>query len=451
MTTSRLALGQPVADGITPSVNFFNRRLLTGDDLTREQTAQAEARERLGRVVGRGVSHGLGVWRAATQPPGAAPVLIVDAGAAVASDGRVLELTRRVELELSEDVTLPDPGEDAGFADCAPLQQGGAQAGTGVHVLVIGPARTGTGRAAIGGLDDGVAPCAVGYWADGVRLRLVRVNLGAIPPDRAPQVRSVFANAVLGTTDPRRRDALVPWAFPPRVASGDLDDPSPLADPRDRWGLLDDLPPGCIGHDEVPLAALRWTAAGLDWLDMWAVRRRVTRPPAPGLGWLAGDRVRAEAEARLQQFTDHVWELAVPPAAGDPPLAAATVLTHLPPVCVVPLRVAAGAPGLDLDAFLGLQAPANIALIDAAAVPALVEEGMAHAPVAVPGAEPVRAYLVRENAAVVAADPGNRQLVAVLASPRIPYRGRERFAVPGDVARLGDAVFGPSRFAAHVD
>ena len=54
MTGDVITTEQPVLTGGISSVAFFNGRLLTGEDLTREQLATTEARLRVGRVLGSG-------------------------------------------------------------------------------------------------------------------------------------------------------------------------------------------------------------------------------------------------------------------------------------------------------------------------------------------------------------------------------------------------------------
>ena len=50
----------------TRSVNFFNGRLLTGEDLTAEQKSNRVAHSLLGQAVGSGVAYGLEVSESAT-------------------------------------------------------------------------------------------------------------------------------------------------------------------------------------------------------------------------------------------------------------------------------------------------------------------------------------------------------------------------------------------------
>ena len=49
---SAVELQNPILDGGIRSVNFFNGRLLTARDLSREQDANREATNRLGQALG---------------------------------------------------------------------------------------------------------------------------------------------------------------------------------------------------------------------------------------------------------------------------------------------------------------------------------------------------------------------------------------------------------------
>src|SRR2546423_9301844 len=94
VTDSRIDLQQPVLDGGIRSINFFNGRLLSARDLTREQTATREADRRLGQAVGDGIAYGLEV----SKTPGAgndSPAVSVEAGLAINRNGPTLMLASR--------------------------------------------------------------------------------------------------------------------------------------------------------------------------------------------------------------------------------------------------------------------------------------------------------------------------------------------------------------------
>ena len=73
---SQISLQQPILYGGILSINFFNGRLLSARDLTREQSANRESDRRLGQAIGEGIAYGLEVSKstASTQQ---APVVTV--------------------------------------------------------------------------------------------------------------------------------------------------------------------------------------------------------------------------------------------------------------------------------------------------------------------------------------------------------------------------------------
>src|SRR3970282_1797040 len=93
-------LQQTILDGGIRAVNFFNGRLLTGEDLAREQTARREADRRLGLALGDGVARGLEVAEAKDQSYGTAAT--VAAGLAINRRGQTLHLPCAVDVLLSD-------------------------------------------------------------------------------------------------------------------------------------------------------------------------------------------------------------------------------------------------------------------------------------------------------------------------------------------------------------
>jgi hypothetical protein len=89
MSGDALQLEQPLKEGGIRSVNFFNGRLLTAKDLSREQQARRDWDARLGLAVGDGVAFGLEAARDTDLDAPAAPVLRVKAGLAVNRAGQV--------------------------------------------------------------------------------------------------------------------------------------------------------------------------------------------------------------------------------------------------------------------------------------------------------------------------------------------------------------------------
>jgi hypothetical protein len=398
-------LEQPITSGGIRTVNFFNGRLLTGEDLSREQEANVLARLRLGRVLGSGVAHGLEVSQALVGSTNERPVLTVEAGIAVAPSGRVLELTEATDVALTRD---PPQGGSPSlvFHDCAPTLPGTYTAGAGVYLLTLAPASAGVGRASTSGLGSEQAACATAAYLEGVRFRLLRLVLPAKVTTNQSLLRNRLAHLLLGTQ---------------RLASLTLD---PLNAPVRGWGFLEELREGCLTDGEVPLAVLYWrSAGGLRFVDTWAVRRRLTRPPAAA-AWpaFAGERLLAEGEARFLQFQDQLDGLRRS-AASPLTVKARTHFERLPPLGIVPVGSTASARGFHhVDFFDGMKARKPI-FVEGSILNALVRTSFAFPAFSAATSELVWLYLVRENAQAA----GSAQQYVVFANPHMPFAGDPRF------------------------
>jgi hypothetical protein len=414
-------LGTQIATPALRWPRFFNGRLLTGEDLAGEQSANRAARAQLGRALGTGVAFGLEVAPATGVGSAARPVLSVQAGLAVNPRGEPLELPCATTVALAAappDPDAPDDGE-GDFTLCRPPAPGTGTPTTGVFVLTIGPRSATQGRAPVSGLGDEPAACNVKWWLDGVAFALCSVALPNGLEDEPDMLRNRLAHLCFGTVDPARLSGLE----------------APFAHGAGSYGVLD----GQLPDDQVPLALLRWTLQGLEFVDCWSVRRRLTALQATS-AWpqFAGARRRAEAEAMLAQFEDEIELLRVRHPGPDE-VAAADRFAFLPPAGLLP--VAGGSlPGFDAPTFFGEQGSRDVAQIDAERVPALMHDSFRHEPIAVDGEERIQLYRIRENELAVAA--GQVAQPAILFAKRsLPYRG---------VARFGDARFDLSRYATRV-
>src|SRR5712664_4169653 len=169
-----LQLQQPLKDGGIRTARFFNGRLLTGKDLTREQDARREADRRIGRAIGEGVAFGLEVTRDGQRDVKTAPVLRVSAGLAVNRAGRALRLEADVSVALTR--RFDAVTADCLFDDCQPIGGGVYVAGAGIYVLTIAPAQATEGRAQTNGLDPSNVACNTDAFVEGVQFRLLKVN-----------------------------------------------------------------------------------------------------------------------------------------------------------------------------------------------------------------------------------------------------------------------------------
>ena len=99
MPSARLFETYLEVEGIR-STNFFNGRLLTGEDMQQEQAAARAALLRLGRATVEGIAHGLQVTAMVGGGSREDPVVTVARGLAIARDGQAISLANPVSLSL---------------------------------------------------------------------------------------------------------------------------------------------------------------------------------------------------------------------------------------------------------------------------------------------------------------------------------------------------------------
>ncbi len=333
MTTQ--SLDQPfVATTALRSVNFFNGRLLTGDDLSREQATQLARLARLGRAEGDGIAWGFRVERQPALSTKTHPVVTVTAGLAVSRAGTAIELPADIDVALYRDASAAPAGAEPGnlFADCQLDAPGTYTAGAGVYLLTVAPGEQAEGRAQVNGLGNADAPCNVALEAEALAFRLIRLS---VPHDELVEkalLRNRIAYQCFGT------DAL----------AGVVADP--FGTPVTSYGLLDTLRTQTLSDDEVPLATIGWSIDdGIQFVDLWSVRRRMTRRSPEGR-WssLVSDRRRAEGEAMFLQFQAQIAEIVMEPSPEH--VSVNDAFDRLPPIGILP--IAGGSrPGLDLPTF----------------------------------------------------------------------------------------------------
>jgi hypothetical protein len=375
------SLDQPfVAPTALRSVNFFNGRLLTGDDLSREQATQLARLARLGRAEGDGIAWGFRVERQPALSTKTHPVVTVSAGLAVSRAGTAIELPADIDVALYRDASAAPAGAEPGnlFADCQLAAPGTYTAGAGVYLLTVAPGEQAEGRAQVNGLGNADAPCNVALEAEALAFRLIRLS---IPHDELVEkalLRNRIAYACFGT------DAL----------AGVVADP--FGTPVTKYGLLDTLRTQTLSDDEVPLATIGWSIDdGIQFIDLWSVRRRMTRRSPEG-EWasLVSDRRRAEGEAMFLQFQAQINEIVTLPSPEH--VSVNDAFDRLPPIGMLP--IAGGSrPGLDLPTFFAGVTTRGPAFIEGARLEALVRSALAFAPIKPASDELIWLYEVHEN------------------------------------------------------
>lgn len=416
ITTNKSAqILKPILDGGVRSINFFNGRLLSGEDLTREQAANREWLGRLGRSLGEGVVGGLFL----NAVPGK-PAVTVSPGMAMSSLGQALQLSDTFELSLLRPSGVPDDTPSApapslkDFKDCTPPEQGIYRTGDGVYLLTIAPATGVDGLVPTNGLGNLAASCATRFLVDAVQFRLYAL--------------SAFFTAAERLEKAHLRNLVAARCFGVAGARAQLTDPfgPPAASAR----LLDTLGKKLPSSD-VPLAVFHWTeAGGIDFIDHWSVRRRLAGPPGDS-AWspMLGERRLAEAEALLLQFQDELDDLSQ--SAPDQVIA----LDHfhtLPPAGVIPLGDTPGFPGFRVDTFFkGLKYRDPI-VIEGARVESLLRGALRFPPTQIfdeatgkASEEMLWVYHVRENKMKAdGLDGAKVQPYAIFTTGQVPYYGQ---------------------------
>lgn len=418
------------ADGLR-STNFFNGRLLTGDDLRQEQAASQEHRRRLGRAAGDGIAHGFTVT--VKGGPGSssalAPTLTVDAGLAINREGDTLSLASPVDVSLlkaAKTDTSVIPSTSGGFGVCQPIPKGAYVTGTGVYLLTVCPAQGTEGRAPTNTLGNQTLDrCGAKSNVEGLQFRAINLDQADLLAD--PMLRNKLAYRCFGTPE-------IDFAK------------NPFGPPPTGYGIVDELRRNQqIVDSEVPLAVFNWiNDGGIVFVDMWSVRRRIVTPPPATtesvvsalpndlLRAVENDRGRAEGEARMLQFQEHLAGLRTNQSSG---FAAPSVFQYLPAAGIVPLHARTNDLGFDLGTFLSGQTVRGPIYLEGARVQPLLRSSLQYPPIDLRQKDfLIWVYLVRENAQA----GQSTQPCFVFASGQIPFAGDAHYNV---------AVWGYSSFA----
>jgi hypothetical protein len=408
-------LGESIFDPDVRRINFFNGRLLSGEDLTHEQGANEQVARRLGRATGEGIAYGLEVVPTPGSDRVRQPTLSVAAGLAVSRRGDTLQLADPVEISLKELPRVDAAGSPiTTFSVCEPPAGSVYVAGAGLYLLTIGAVEGREGRAPVSGLGNVEASCNTKYLVPGVRFRLISIDLRPGDLDEPDRLRNRLAYRCL-VGDPPVEEPF--WA-------------NPFGPPVGDYGLIDELRPGRLQRCEVPLALVYLTATGgLVFVDAWSVRRRLTAPDADArFRTLTGDRRAAEGEAMVSQFQSQV-EDALMTGAATPAVAARDWFAYLPPFGLLPLASGALGRGFDYATFFGGMTFRRPIFVEGAQLRPLAREALDYPPIDTASPVVVWLYIVREGAQAGLASSQPPQSYLVFASGHTAYRGEARYDV----------------------
>jgi hypothetical protein len=306
---AKTSVFEPLFDDGLASINFFNGRLLSAEDLTTERKANREALRRLGQAIRDGVVSGLEVRTSAAETP----TVTVTAGLAINRRGDALR------LENDTDVSLLARQAGVGttivkvFEDCVPPRAGAYRPSDGAYLLTISPAKVGRGLAPVSGLGSEQAACNRKYVVEGVQFSLITI----------PELPAELADSSLSASGTlRNRLAHFCLGSHEMLAVAD-----PLAT-EPAGSAIDTLRAARSLTDcDVPIALIHWVPSGVEYVDTWAVRRPWFVPDAP---FHPGVRVVYSA---VRQFQDQVASVTNQGSAQ-----ARSNFYYLPPVGRLPVR-----------------------------------------------------------------------------------------------------------------
>ena len=406
-----LQLGEAATAGAIETVRFYNGRLLSGADLTREQGARSGFDARLAQAIGSGIAHGLTVTQSASDRSEATASVTVSAGLGVSRSGQVLALASDTRIALvrtdSSDFSSSQP---RAFGDCTPVLPGSYVAGEGLYLLVAAPTSAAAGRAQVNGLQGDPLACNVDRDLGAVCFRLIEV-----PPhsyDNISPAAADFRNRIAYRCFGAR--AGLPWVA---ELYGQADSGSTL---------LDGLAASGLRYDDLPLALIHFTGAlNVTFVDQWAVRRSLSPiDQTDPLSSMTQPARTATGAAMLQQFQDQLSGLAGPGGS----LGSVTAQSHfpsLPPLGLLPGLDEAGA-----KQFLGTITWRGPVHINAAQLEVLIRESLSAPAINSADGSVVWLYAVAENlieGARRAADPTRPKPYLVFARGDLAYRGDARF------------------------
>lgn len=409
MTAQPKLLQQTILDGGIRAVNFFNGRLLTGEDLTREQTARREADRRLGIALGDGIAWGLEVNLIENHPLGS--VVTINAGLAINRNGQTLHLPNPLDVLLS-DRSAPKVATTRSFIDCG-LKGGVIATKPGTYLLTIAPDEANVGRAQSQSLDEGSVRCNSDALVEAVQIRMLPLT--------------VELDAAARADNDRLRNAVAWQCFGLDYMANFLIDP--LRMPAQIPEPLETLVGKTYTRCDVPLAVVRITTK-IEFVDLWSVRRRLTpRGCAGTFAYPVEERRRAEGEAMSLQFQQQLAEMTS--ASGDVRnLVARDKFVQLPAAGLLHMPSDAAGDAAAIASFFAGCTVRGPAFIEGARLETLLRDSYSYPPINPNSGELIWLYWVRENrqAIDIGITPKPRACL-VFTSGHMPYQADARFNV----------------------
>jgi hypothetical protein len=452
-----IELAEFIQAGGVRNTHFFNGRVLTADDLRAEQKANRQQRRQLGQAIGEGVAYGLEV-RLAGASTAARPVLSVTKGLAINRNGEAIALTEDVNVTLVREAQAQ--AVEAGlFAECVPPQPFQSQSNFGFYIFTARPISRFEGRAVMVGLEsNGIgAGCGSRSAAEGVKFLLIPMALNAgasasalhtelfnlaaqldLQTAQLPQMTGAQATqlqAEIRANTSKLRNGMAHLCFGTEKLAGFTLNPFARAEgksPYTEYGALDELrAAGEMTDCDAPLALIYWTNTGVQFVDMWAVRRQIIHRSANDHWPLpVSQRREVEGAAMFFQFRQQVEELiqANPNQSALASITATSYFRYLPPIGIIPLSGIAMLRGFDYPKFFENRVYRLPVFVEGGRIESLIRDALAYPPIDLSLNEMSWLYQVRESGESLTQNPFNPpQPYMIFANGHLPFIGEARF------------------------
>jgi hypothetical protein len=441
---SAVNLLTPILNGGIQNVNFVNGRVLAAEDLTAERMAALQRQRLMGKCIGDGVACGFEVTLSASSVAYGQQVVHVTAGVAVNRNGDVMQLVSDTDVTLA--ATLPSATVNGLFAPCAPPQT--QLTNPGVYVLTVLPASGYQGMAPVTKLGSaGVATsCSSRYQTAGVQFRLSPVTLASTGSGLQPtlyalankiqaQLNTGTAAAALAPQLSQLRNGLAHASFGTDTLATYPANPFaglPGASGSYAYGLIDaQRAGGLITNCEVPLALAYWSQQGIQFIDMWSVRRPVVAAASGDLSEVPGQspdltaRRRSNALAVHLQFEAQIVDLVanLSPAALSS-ATASNYFLYLPPAGIV-AQTGLGPSGVVPNQFFSGRVTRGPFFIEGVRLEPLLHNSLDYAPIDLENDQQmIWLYVIRENMQVASSSVVPALLFT---SGWIPYQAEPQY------------------------
>lgn len=434
---------EPVIDSGIKNTNYFEGRVLTGQDLSEQEIANRQHRQQLGKTLGHGVVEGLSVTIENNGASGKSPLVRVHKGMAITLDGDVVELPLEyIDIELSRAADTFE-FDETGFKNCGPTSSETlVPSGAGLYILVMSPANEYQEYAPKSGLqNNGVARnCGRAYWVEGVQFRLIKFD-PTLMEGVSEATRTALSNQWLSISNPvtlsdleglsTMRNLVAHICFGTEAIIKTSENPNSAVSDTTSIGLdtLLGLDEGLTNCD-TPLALIYWNLEGIAFIDNWAVKRKASHrdilpykiPSFNRTSYARAEESRLQFQEQLTFLQDELTNLE--------DFSIKEYFRYLPPMGYLPIQTEnnTASIGFDVDKFFEDVTVRESAFIEAAALTAISQTALTYWPIDIESGEFLWLYRTRENAQQADEQPStNLQEYAVFTSGHVPYFALPRF------------------------